>query len=72
MNGMPRAHGCAGVACFSFAQLFLDMAQATLSTGSRSHLVHVQLQVLCKIDKIAPHIRVLYRDIPFFLNITPT
>ena len=33
-------------------------------------LTHAANDTVCKIDTIAPHIHVLYRDIPFILNIT--
>jgi hypothetical protein len=41
MNGMPRAQGCAGEAKHIHVPLGRDTAQAALSTGIQSHLVHV-------------------------------
>ena len=51
MNGMPRAQGCAGAACFSFAQYPAN-------------------KTFCPLWGFAPHIPVLYREVPFILNIT--
>ncbi|MGB7451855.1 MAG: hypothetical protein WBM36_06990 [Lysobacterales bacterium] len=59
--------GSAGTACVGFAGHL-----QTNDSLRGDALLRISNDAVCKPDEIAPHFHVLYRDIPFILNITPT
>jgi len=45
-------------------------AGAGIDLPYKRHMDVLERVLQCRIDTIAPHIHVLYRDIPFILNIS--